>query len=145
MIEALIAAGAELEAPSDAGTPLLWAAGSGAADAVAALLQAGAGPNAVTEGHVSAVCMATASGAGTIPHDCGFNRNQAGLVLGLQLTYESGFSPMQGRGQTPAIAVETVNDANMQMPRQGGRQAVCSHAHDMSYITSVRGPQQPCQ
>ena len=63
MVEALVAAGADLEAPSDAGTPLLWAAGSGAADAVGALLRAGAAPNAVAEGHVSAVFMATASGA----------------------------------------------------------------------------------
>ncbi len=62
MVEALVAAGADLEAPSDAGTPLLWAAGSGAADVVAALLAAGAAPDALAEGHVSAVFMATASG-----------------------------------------------------------------------------------
>jgi len=52
-----------LEAPTDAGTPLLWAAGSGAEAAVAALLAAGASPDAFAEGHVSAVFMATASGA----------------------------------------------------------------------------------
>ena len=62
MVEALIAAGADLEAPSVAGTALLWAAGSGAANVVAALLAAGAAPDALAEGHVSAVFMATASG-----------------------------------------------------------------------------------
>ncbi len=67
VVEALIAAGADLEAPSDAGTPLLWAAGSGAADVVAALLAAGAAPDALAEGHVSAVFMATASGDGSRP------------------------------------------------------------------------------
>lgn len=60
-------AGAALEAPTDAGTPLLWAAGSGGTDAVAALLAAGASPEARAEGDVSAVFMATASGGTLSP------------------------------------------------------------------------------
>lgn len=61
-MEALIQAGADLEVASDAGTPLLWAAGSGALDVVKALLVAGASPAAVADGNVSAVFMAAASG-----------------------------------------------------------------------------------
>ena len=64
VIETLISAGAALEAQTDAGTPLLWAAGSGAVAAVAALLAAGAVPDACAEGNISAVFMAAASGEG---------------------------------------------------------------------------------
>lgn len=63
VINALVGAGAHLEALTDVGTPLLWAAGSGSVDAVAALLAAGASPSARADGDVTAVFMATASGA----------------------------------------------------------------------------------
>lgn len=62
VVQALIAAGADLEASSEAGTALVWAAGSGTAPVVAALLDAGASPAATAEGNISGVFMAAASG-----------------------------------------------------------------------------------
>lgn len=53
---------ADLEAPSESGTPLLWAAGSGSCPVVTQLLDAGADPNAQTPEGVSAMLMAAAAG-----------------------------------------------------------------------------------
>lgn len=63
VVEALVEGGADVEAGSDAGPPLLWAAGSGSPATVAALLAAGASPAATAPGNVSAAFMAAASGA----------------------------------------------------------------------------------
>lgn len=54
--------GTPVDAPSTAGTPLLWASGSGQADVVEALLQAGANPDATAADGVSAILMASAAG-----------------------------------------------------------------------------------
>lgn len=63
-MEALLGAGADVEAASEAGPPLLWAAGSSAAGAavVRALLAAGADVNARAAGGITALFMAAASG-----------------------------------------------------------------------------------
>ena len=61
-MDALLSAGAALEAPSPAGTPLLWAAGSGQADTMQALLEHGCQRDAVTEDDVGAALMAAAMG-----------------------------------------------------------------------------------
>lgn len=62
MVDALTAAGAALDAPSPAGTPLLWAAGSGQAATAQALLAQGCQRDAVTDDGVSAALMAAAMG-----------------------------------------------------------------------------------
>jgi len=62
IVEALLDAGANLEAPSETGTPLLWAAGSGSQEVVGQLLAAGADPNARAADGVTAMLMAAASG-----------------------------------------------------------------------------------
>ena len=62
MVDALTAAGAALDAPSPAGTPLLWAAGSGQAATARALLAQGCHRDAVTDDGVSAALMAAAMG-----------------------------------------------------------------------------------
>lgn len=67
MIEALLEAGANVDAPSEAGTPLLWACGSGHTKAVRALLAAGADPNARSADGVGAMLMAAAAGKTPAP------------------------------------------------------------------------------
>lgn len=62
VLKALLEAGGAVDAPSTAGTPLLWAAGSGNRRAVECLLAAGADPNALTSDDVGAMLMAAASG-----------------------------------------------------------------------------------
>lgn len=62
VVDALTAAGAALDATSPAGTPLLWAAGSGQAGTVRALLGKGCQRDAVTEDGVGAALMAAAMG-----------------------------------------------------------------------------------
>ncbi|KAK9833842.1 hypothetical protein WJX74_007548 [Apatococcus lobatus] len=63
VVDALTAAGAAVDAPSPAGTPLLWAAGSGQAETVRALLVKGCQRDAVTEDGVGAALMAAAMGS----------------------------------------------------------------------------------
>ena len=58
----LLEKGANVEAPSESGTALLWAAGSGSVDIVAQLLEKGADPDAQTLDGVSASLMAAAAG-----------------------------------------------------------------------------------
>ena len=62
VVDALTAAGAALDAPSPAGTPLLWAAGSGQAATARALLVQGCQRDAVTDDRVGAALMAAAMG-----------------------------------------------------------------------------------
>ncbi|KAK9862761.1 hypothetical protein WJX84_006149 [Apatococcus fuscideae] len=63
VVEALVEAGAALDAPSSAGTPFLWAAGSGQARTAQALLTLGCQPNVTTEDGVGAALMASAMGS----------------------------------------------------------------------------------
>lgn len=65
MLHALLASGADVDAVSSAGTPLLWAAGSGNQEAVSTLLEAKADPNARTSDGVGAVLLAAAAGPST--------------------------------------------------------------------------------
>ena len=58
----LLEAGAEKEAESSTGTPLLWAAGSGNVDAVKALLSADVNCNATSPDGCGAILMASAGG-----------------------------------------------------------------------------------
>ena len=58
----LLENGAAVEAPSESGTALLWAAGSGSVEVVTQLLNAGANPDAQTSDGVSAALMAAAAG-----------------------------------------------------------------------------------
>ena len=58
----LLQHGAPVDSSSPAGTPLLWAAGSGQDSAVSQLLAAGADVNATTADGISAVIMASAAG-----------------------------------------------------------------------------------
>lgn len=51
-----------MEAPSESGTPLLWAAASGSAEVVAQLLHAGAYPDAQNADGVTSTLMAAAAG-----------------------------------------------------------------------------------
>ncbi len=67
IVDALVTAGAALEAPSSAGTPMLWAAGSGQAETVEALLAHGCQRNVVTEDGVGAALMAAAMGKSLPP------------------------------------------------------------------------------
>lgn len=69
VVDALTAAGAALDAPSPAGTPLLWAAGSGQAATARALLAQGCQRDAVTDDGVSAALMAAAMGEQPGPSD----------------------------------------------------------------------------
>ena len=61
-MNALIDAGAEKEAPSKTGPPLLWAAGSGNVTAVKALVESGVNCNAISSDGCGAVLMAAAAG-----------------------------------------------------------------------------------
>lgn len=58
----LLEAGADKEAESSTGTPLLWAAGSGNVDAVKALLSADVNCNATSSDGCGAILMASAGG-----------------------------------------------------------------------------------
>lgn len=62
MLRVLLDSGAEVNAESSAGTPLLWAAGSDNQEAVSTLLEAKADPNARTSEGVGAMLMAAAAG-----------------------------------------------------------------------------------
>ena len=62
VVLALLNAGADTEAPSVTGTPLLWAAGSGNLAAIKTLLQVGANCNAVSPDGCTAILMAAARG-----------------------------------------------------------------------------------
>lgn len=63
VVEWLLENGSSVDSQSQAGTPLLWAAGSGQAAIVKALLRAGADPNAAAADGTSAVLLAAAAGA----------------------------------------------------------------------------------
>lgn len=62
LLKRLLEAGAPVEAASDAGPPLLWAAGQAHAECVEALVQAGASANAVNGDGVTALVMVAALG-----------------------------------------------------------------------------------
>ena len=62
VVTALLEAGADLEAQSETGMPLHWAAGSSRLENLEALLAAGAEPNAKTAEGVTATLMAAAIG-----------------------------------------------------------------------------------
>lgn len=56
-----------MDADSQAGNPLLWAAGSGGSANVELLLEAGADPNAMGPDETTALLMATATGTPPSP------------------------------------------------------------------------------
>lgn len=64
MVKLLLDRGANIEAPTESGTPLHWAAGSGSQEVVETLLVAGADPNVKTPDGVTAILMASAAGKG---------------------------------------------------------------------------------
>ena len=62
MLKLLLKAGANPDAPSDAGPPLLWACGHGRTEVAEMLLDAGADPNGSSEDGVTALLAAAAAG-----------------------------------------------------------------------------------
>eukprot|EP00898_Chlorokybus_atmophyticus_P008114 jgi/Chlat1/8303/Chrsp78S07739 len=62
LAEALLARGVDVNAPSNNGPPLLWAAGHGHCETVQLLLEHAAEPSAAREDGVTALMMATAAG-----------------------------------------------------------------------------------
>ncbi|KAH9699173.1 ankyrin repeat family protein [Citrus sinensis] len=59
----LLSKGAEVDSESDAGTPLIWAAGHGQQEAVKVLLEHHANPNAETEDNITPLLSAVAAGS----------------------------------------------------------------------------------
>lgn len=66
LIEALIARGVDVDSPSDAGSPLIWAAGHDHPNAVKLLLKSGANPSAATDDEVTPLVTAAAAGSSEI-------------------------------------------------------------------------------
>ncbi len=64
-VQALLQAGADINAPTDTGTALHWAAAEGAKDALQALVDAGADVNAVNGQGVTPIILAAAHGCGS--------------------------------------------------------------------------------
>lgn len=63
LINLLLSKGVPVDAPSDAGPPLIWAAGNDRPTAVKTLLEHGADPNAETDDNVTALISAVAAGS----------------------------------------------------------------------------------
>ncbi|OMO96291.1 Tetratricopeptide TPR-1 [Corchorus olitorius] len=63
LLKYLLDKGAEVDSQSDAGTPLVWAAGHGQHDAVKVLLEHQANPNAETEDNITPLLSAVAAGS----------------------------------------------------------------------------------
>lgn len=63
LIHLLLSKGLPVDTPSDAGSPLIWAAGNDRLEAVKALLDHGANPNAETDDNVTALLSAVAAGS----------------------------------------------------------------------------------
>ena len=63
-IQALLKAGADVNAPTETGTALHWASGEGAREAVHALINDGADVNAVNEQGLASIILAAAHGCG---------------------------------------------------------------------------------
>ncbi|CAN6327084.1 unnamed protein product [Urochloa humidicola] len=63
LMNLLISKGVDIESESDAGTPLVWAAGHGQLDAVKLLLQHNAKPNTENADGITALLSATAAGS----------------------------------------------------------------------------------
>lgn len=66
LIKALVGKGVDVNSPSDAGSPLIWAAGHDHPKAVKLLLESGANPNAATDDEVTPLVTAAASGSSEI-------------------------------------------------------------------------------
>ena len=62
IVALLVEKGAELDAPSESGTPLMWAAGSGHSEVVTELLESGADPNAQAPNGATAMILAAVAG-----------------------------------------------------------------------------------
>ncbi|KAH9327098.1 hypothetical protein KI387_007276, partial [Taxus chinensis] len=63
LINLLLSKELPVDAPSDAGSPLIWAAGSDRLEAVKALLDHGANPNLETDDNITALLSAVAAGS----------------------------------------------------------------------------------
>lgn len=63
LIKALVAKGVDVDSPSDAGSPLIWAVGHDHPKAVKLLLDSGANPNGATDDDVTALVTAAAAGS----------------------------------------------------------------------------------
>ncbi|KAK8576161.1 hypothetical protein V6N13_090638 [Hibiscus sabdariffa] len=63
LLKHMLAMGVEVDSQSDAGTPLVWAAGHDQHDAVKVLLEHNANPNAETEDNVTPLLSAVAAGS----------------------------------------------------------------------------------
>ncbi|KAL4378632.1 hypothetical protein GQ457_02G034250 [Hibiscus cannabinus] len=63
LLKHILAMGVEVDSQSDAGTPLVWAAGHDQHDAVKVLLEHNANPNAETEDNVTPLLSAVAAGS----------------------------------------------------------------------------------
>lgn len=62
VVKLLLEHGASPDAACDAGSPVMWAAGSGKVATLQALLQAGADPNAAANSNVTPALAASAAG-----------------------------------------------------------------------------------
>ena len=62
VVKLLLEHGADANGPCDAGSPVMWAAGSGKTAALQALLQAGGDPNAAANSNVTPALAASAAG-----------------------------------------------------------------------------------
>ncbi|KAK9828865.1 hypothetical protein WJX72_002461 [[Myrmecia] bisecta] len=135
VLEALLAAGADVEAPSTPGTPLLWAAGSGKSDCVKALLAAGADPHATGDANVGTVLMATATGSTDVVNAllaAGANPNHAanGGVTALHAAAESS-QPDMIKLLLEAGANADVEDEGGHTPISAAAAAGCRQAVEM--------------
>lgn len=63
LLRLLLSKGLDANSQSDAGTPLIWAAGHGQTDAVKVLLEHNADPNIETDDNITAVLSSTAAGS----------------------------------------------------------------------------------
>lgn len=63
LLQYLLSKEVDVNSPSDAGTPLVWAAGHGEQEAVKILLQHNSDPNAVTDDDITPLLSAVASGS----------------------------------------------------------------------------------
>ncbi|XP_021904209.1 ankyrin-1 [Carica papaya] len=63
LLKELLSRDVEVDSQSDAGTPLIWAAGHGQQDAVKVLLEHHANPNAETEDNITPLLSAVAAGS----------------------------------------------------------------------------------
>ncbi|KAG0579062.1 hypothetical protein M758_4G070800 [Ceratodon purpureus] len=95
LIKALVARGVDVNSPSDAGSPLIWAAGHDHPKAVKLLLKSGANPNIATDDEVTPLVTAAAAGSSDIvelllKHGADANASAVGGVTPLHIAADHG-------------------------------------------------------